>query len=82
MKKNETLPIQAQEGMAFPRDVPRARLSLAWMGRVSHSSQLQQVKSKTKTRVMIPNYIYFKSETDFKLFHLETTQRLTALARL
>ena len=28
-------------------------------------------KSKTKTRVMIPNYIYFKSETDFKLFHLE-----------
>ena len=47
-----------------------------------HSSQLQQVKSKTKTRVIIPNYIYFKSETDFKLFHLETTQRLTALARL
>ena len=24
MKKNATLPIQAREGMAFPRDVPRA----------------------------------------------------------
>ena len=28
MKKNATLPIQAREGMAFPRDVPRA--SLGW----------------------------------------------------
>ena len=34
MKKNATLPIQAREGMAFPRD---AIPYLAWMGRVSHT---------------------------------------------